>query len=746
MKKIVFFNTLPFIFITVTAVICFSFAACKDGSTSDLPPKPVVSSVTVIGSGVIQKGGLEIFTASVIGTHLLSEHQKVIWSIDEANKKDGTFIVSTGSTTGRLTIADDENLDTLTVKAVSVLDDSKFDSVSVTVSNRESSNNTDTSMLTLSAVTNRPNISLYIQNSADNDFIELTVTGINGYSGASLWLDYKIIDIFNTMIAQGSLEFLRSQGNTQRKQVPIDKSKLGHFTFIPSIPGGAPPIPAIGSRGAGFITYAVLVDPALRRKNPPYGHPDVDKYLYFGMFLIPWSEYNGFDLFEVLGMDNAIGGLNWNEFTLCTHGWRCTHLTGCGTSTAKIESYDNPFIFRSPYKIIGDLTSYMPLWARTEAGQPGIYGGELSEYGEQEFIKYIEELAKLYIERAPLRPHHYYQILWEPVDYWNGWAPMGNWVDYNPEVLTFDPPRLPAGGDVALVRIHELAYKTIHEVYNQKAIATGDSNWRKKAVVLGPTFSSLGTGYWDGLYWHNNLFKLGLAEYIDGFSIHPYDSGQNSQTGEDGSVGSGDDLVIAYRVKDLVTMVKSYYANRKAAKFYDQPFFWGTEQGMKEVNLDGSRRPFLIAQLVTRQNIIMKGEGFDANIMFCFADYDDGFYGFFYNLTRMSNDTERHVPDSVSPKPALPALAAMSWLLKGYKTEGMIRQVGSNLCYKFKDTESSSVIYAVWNYMGSSAINLNVGANSVIVYDIAGNAESRSSPGGILNITLTEYVQYVKVN
>jgi hypothetical protein len=283
-----------------------------------------------------------------------------------------------------------------------------------------------------------------------------------------------------------------------------------------------------------------------------------------------------------------------------------------------------------------------------------------------------------------------------------------------------------------------LAYAAIHEVYDQYAAATGDNAWKTVPVILGPTNSD-GTNY----SWHQNLFNKGLANYIDGLSIHPYDPQENGLAG--GTGGTGNDLAIANGARDIMALVRSSYASRWNPKYHAEPFFWGTEQGMIEAT--GGGRPLLVGQVLTRYNLIMMGEGFDANHSFCFMDFDKDKerYGFFYNHSNMSNDWEIFVPGMVSPKQAASGFAAISWLLKGYKGAGRIPGLsGTNFGYKYADTESSAVMYAVWNHAGTtSSVTINTGGNYT-VYDMVGNVTGTGT--GSVTIQTSGYVQYVKVN
>jgi hypothetical protein len=90
---------------------------------------PTVDSVAVSPKTAdVQKGGTLQFTAKVEGTN--SPSQTVTWSITTGDTKTGTSI---NSSTGLLTVAADETLTSLTIKAVSTLDSGKNDTAAVTV-------------------------------------------------------------------------------------------------------------------------------------------------------------------------------------------------------------------------------------------------------------------------------------------------------------------------------------------------------------------------------------------------------------------------------------------------------------------------------------------------------------------------------------------------------------------------------------------------------------------------------------
>ena len=117
--------------LTVTAVSTVdnskSGTAAVTVSTAP-PPAPAVTGVTVAPDTItVQKGNTQSFSASVTGTN--NPAKTVVWSVS-GNTSVGTTI----DTSGLLAVAVDETANTLTVTAVSTVDNSKSGTAAVTVS------------------------------------------------------------------------------------------------------------------------------------------------------------------------------------------------------------------------------------------------------------------------------------------------------------------------------------------------------------------------------------------------------------------------------------------------------------------------------------------------------------------------------------------------------------------------------------------------------------------------------------
>jgi formylglycine-generating enzyme required for sulfatase activity len=119
------FFPLGFAAMFFAAVFSITFTACNDGGGDDAP-KVTGVTVTAAAESVIKGGTLQFF-ASVTGEN--SPAQTVTWTIAASGIASGTSI----SDSGLLTVAAGETSTTLTVKATSTEDASKFAAKIVTV-------------------------------------------------------------------------------------------------------------------------------------------------------------------------------------------------------------------------------------------------------------------------------------------------------------------------------------------------------------------------------------------------------------------------------------------------------------------------------------------------------------------------------------------------------------------------------------------------------------------------------------
>lgn len=257
------------------------------------------------------------------------------------------------------------------------------------------------------------------------------------------------------------------------------------------------------------------------------------------------------------------------------------------------------------------------------------------------------------------------------------------------------------GTDEQLVKIYEIAYAALHEV-------------DPDAQVLGVTLSGGFTK--NSLETHAALFKKGLGKYIDGISLHAY-----KKTPDNADM----------QIRMFKEMVKS-----SAGK--DFPIYI-TEQGCptyEDMNKEQGQ-----AESILWNNLISLGEGIEFNMTFYITDYStEPGYGFYYNL-----DPSRKFGTAVtSPKPVVPAYAAMTYLLDGYTSAGAIEWLGETI-YGYAYELDKEVILALWNTEDEPCkVTLPVGVENVEMFDWMGNIITANIKEKILSVTLTKQPLYIR--
>ncbi len=257
------------------------------------------------------------------------------------------------------------------------------------------------------------------------------------------------------------------------------------------------------------------------------------------------------------------------------------------------------------------------------------------------------------------------------------------------------------GTDEDLIRIYQIAYPAIHEA-------------DPKAVVTGPTASNVERDM-DLI---RRLFAKGLGKYLDGFCTHPYTSMPPEYN----------------RFRENILTIKEIirqYVGRDLPMFATELGYATGEQKENEL---------LQARGLVRSNLILLGEGYHLSIAFYYHDYlCEAGYGFFYNLNPQIN----YGTDKIAPKPIVPAYAAMSRLLEGHKSAGVIDWLGqSSLGYAYERGEE--IILALWDYGETPrTVSIPVGVPEVKVYDWMGNSQEVKTVNGVLNVELKQEPIYV---
>ena len=333
--------------------------------------------------------------------------------------------------------------------------------------------NASESVAALAGDTNRGNNSTFVL--GENVELTFQASGLTATKATALAL--KVSDEFGNEISSTSISMTADSSGRATATFTAPASKFGYYRADASLPDGTA-LAALGSRPAGFVTYAIVPDPA---KRINYG----DAGSRFGM-------QGGFNLAQgsvipYLGVRYVLGS-----------GWRDLEPKSAGqfaatrkAAIAKRQVYPakSPVTEGITYKGMAWATYTVPLLTSAKmpswAIEPGTAGkncpnmGALNSSGVSGFSDFAQALATQVATDYPDQSTHYYQVTWEPADWCFGGTPQ------------------------QLVQFYELSYAAIH-----KADA--------KAVVMGPTLFPEDTKPLS------QLWSLGLAAYLDAVSMHPY--------------------------------------------------------------------------------------------------------------------------------------------------------------------------------------------------------------------------------
>jgi hypothetical protein len=177
---------------------------------------------------------------------------------------------------------------------------------------------------------------------------------------------------------------------------------------------------------------------------------------------------------------------------------------------------------------------------------------------------------------------------------------------------------------------------------------------------------------------------------------------------------------------------------------------YSTEQGF---NSGGIRlRELRQARSTVMSNIILLGEGISFHISFYNQDIQIpmvGNWGFYYD---MGFKQGIFYTDRISPKPIVPAYAAMSFILEGHKSLGEIPNLPNHIRgYKYTEVNDKDTVEAVWWDCGNienglrQTVNIPVGSvDKVEIFDWMGNSSTRKVSNGFVNLQLDENPTYIK--
>jgi hypothetical protein len=465
--------------------------------------------------------------------------------------------------------------------------------------------------------------------------------------------------------------------------VTAPASKLGYYRVNAALADGTG-LRMLGTRPAGFITYAVVPDPTTR---VDYG----DSGSRFGM-------QGGFSAAQ----GSVIPYLGIRYILTSAGGWAALEPNYSGqfaaaraAAQAQGEVYPAqiPAVNAVTYngaawntysvaEIIGSTTS-LPSWAGPLAGTGGTTSkqfGALNAAGVAGLPGFASALATEVAADYPHQTAHYYQVTWEPEYNWGF-----------------------GGTPAQLVQYFQLAYSAIHQA-------------DPKALVTGPTL------FPEDITPLSDLWSAGLGNYLDAQSMHPYVGWPPETNG-------------------LVSNIRTQMQMAQNAAGHSIPFV-GTEHGLTSASIGELDE----ALGDIRTTIILLGEGFKFDFDFYIADSwnsspteTDYTYGFYWNL----DPNIDFGTDKLGPKPAAPAFAAMTYLLDGTTTSGALSNLsGTQMGYRFQ--RDSTTVLALWDYQAaSSALNLAVPIESIQICDWMANCTNTTSSSGSIGLTLGASPIYV---
>ena len=539
------------------------------------------------------------------------------------------------------------------------------------------------SRITLSGDTNKPEMSMYIP--GETITLTFTVTGLVP-TDRDLLLNLVTTDARGVELERQPVNVPADQGATWKTEITAAVRGLGFYRVYASLSNGVT-LPELGSRAAGYLTYAIVPDPATRKLYP-------EEQTYFGM-------QGGFNsrvnVLPLLGVRFVLDGqFGWDRTEPERAGQflaKQTEANAAGKAfPARAETETWTFCkfkvngIDTPWQVYPISTGWVipaPKWAQKN---PANYPkqGPLSPEGEKAFRDYCLAAGKAYAALYPDRPRHTFEITWEPCVPWNF-----------------------IGTIAEVVRLYEIAYPALHEA-------------DPKAFVIGPCAAGISNGGQQEL---EEFLKCGVGKYIDGYSVHPYHAQPCEQEG------------IIRHVRATKELLRKYIGR-------DLPLF-GTEMGYSHQGTPGIDLEH--ARCATRENLILFGEGFQFNFAFYIHDtgtrlQNDGGYGYFYGLT----------PGSVcgtcktGPKPAAPAYAAMSWLLEGHHPVSAIEWLGDT-AWGYAYENADDIVLALWDFGDAPRqVTIPVGSTQVEQFDWMGNGKTVTTPGGNLALTLTQEPVYVR--
>ena len=314
--------------------------------------------------------------------------------------------------------------------------------------------------VSLSGDTSAPVTSTYIL--GQKPAVNFSVSGLK--AGEKQTLELDVTDERGRSVERKSIAFTADAGGAwQSGDVATAGGRLGFYRVNAALGNGAK-LAAVGSRAAGFLTYAVVPDPAARKQFPP-------AEATFGMQggFGPW----GAEALELLGaswvLDGEFEWIRQEREPEMAGKFKAAAYNPEKNGGGRWKSYPLPTLFMAPpWAVVPETHAYNT--------------GRLTPEGEKAWDAYAREAAKAFRKKWAGFAPRYYQITWEPIQPWGF-----------------------KGSDKDLLRIYEIAHKAIRETDPEGLVAGPCRGIDKNEVAK-----------------LESLLEMGLGKHLDAFSTHPY--------------------------------------------------------------------------------------------------------------------------------------------------------------------------------------------------------------------------------
>lgn len=541
--------------------------------------------------------------------------------------------------------------------------------------------------------------------------LALTTRATNGDT-----VSWQVLDDWNVVRASGHFPV---NAGAQTVTLSCSSTLAGYFSVSASLASSGHALPSLGTRPNGIATFGVRPDVSNVLPAVAYAHEDQHRFGGQGTdYLQPGQTCCSGDGYRPLDTDL---GLSWANDT---RNWYVEEPNGPNAFVPGTNTL-------APYFKQGDIMRLIQLdgipgWAsptsaQTEGRAP------TSESAFQNYASRVgTDSAQIRAAYFPTQSSNYYQITWEP----DGGGPT-QWVDT----------------DANFVAMYQAAYNGIH--------STDPS-----AVVMGVTASMVRSN----TAWLKRLAPLGIAQYLDGLTIHGYyDAGTSPSHPPERLATDLDPATAANALPASMRELRGTMASllKPGAKLFVTEtgisYDAGTAYGP---NYPTPNVLFAHGAVVARTQLILLGEGADMSYVFYSSDTPDSppGYGLFFDLND-ANGT--YGASNISPKPAAMEVAAMTRIVDGTTTLGPLNGVPAGVYgYAFQKLNGGKIVTALWTHdnaywnatSGFSAthsvpytlaVDAPGSSGRVTVLDAMGNAATLPFSNGQVALTLTESPIYV---